>query len=310
VPRIVRVAAVQAAPIYLDLPRSIEKAVALIADAAAGGARLVAFPETWLPGYPAWLSLGRGVNQFGDPAVKLVYARLRNNSVAIPSPTIDVLAAAARQHAVVLSMGINERVDVGPGRGTLYNTQLIFDADGRLLRRHRKIMPTYSERLVWGVGSGNELAAVETAVGRVGALICWEHWMPLARQALHDSSEDFHVAAWPTARPGTGQIASRHYAFEGRCFVIAAAAILRARDLPEELATAMPLEDDALVMQGGSAIFGPDGSELAGPVWDEEIIVVADCDLDVIAQESLTLDVTGHYARPDIFDFKVRGDGS
>ena len=296
------VAAVQASPVYLDLPASLAKAEILIAQAAATGAKLVVFPETWLPGYPAWLDCCRDVNLWDSPAVKQVYRRLVENSVVVPSATTDALGAAARVHGVVFSISVHERVLAGPGRGTLYNTLLTFDADGRLAHAHRKLMPTYTERLIWGQGDGHSLHAVDTAVGRVGGLICWEHWLPPARQRLHELGEDVHVAAWPQLKE-MNLIASRHYAFEGRCFVVAAGAIMHARDLPAELAPTPELaaEPNALVLRGGSVIIGPNGIVLAGPVYDEELILTAEIDLARITEEKLTLDVAGHYARPDVF---------
>lgn len=302
----VKVAAVQAGPVYLDLGRSLEKALALITDAASLGAKLIVFPETWLPGYPAWLDCCRDVALWDYEPTKRVFARLMENSVAVPGPVTETLGDAAREHAVVLNIGVNERVVEGPGRGTLFNSMLTFGADGALLNHHRKIMPTYTERMIWGQGDGSSLRAVPTEPGRVGGLICWEHWMPLARQVLHQSGEDIHAAAWPQVKE-MNLIASRHYAFEGRCFVIACGAIMRASELPDELELieALKQESDTFVLNGGSAIIAPDGSLLAGPVFNEEVILTAEIDLSRIAEENLALDVTGHYSRPDIFDFKM-----
>jgi nitrilase len=303
---IIKVAAVQAAPVYLDLRRSVEKAVALIAEAARLGASLVAFPETWLPGYPAWLDCCRDVALWDHEPTKKLFARLMENSVVVPGPVTEALADAAREHQVVLNISAHERVTQGAGRGTLYNTMLTFDSDGALLNSHRKIMPTYTERLIWGEGDGTSLRAVDTEAGRVGGLICWEHWMPLARQVLHLSGEDIHIAAWPQVKE-MNLVASRHYAFEGRCFVIACGAVMKAGELPPELERIASLEDpDAFVLNGGSAIIAPDGSLLAGPVFGEETILTADLDLSRIAEESLTLDVTGHYYRPDLFELKLK----
>jgi len=305
--RVVRAAAVQAAPVLLDLERSVAKAERLIARAAARGATLVALGETWLPGYPAWLDLVPGAAFWDHAPMKVVHARLRANSVVIPGPATRRLGRAARAHRVVLVIGVHERVESGPGHGTLYNTQIIFGPDGAILATHRKLVPTHAERLAWGPGDGGGLTAIAAGGARVGTLICWEHWMPLARQAMHESGEEIHVAAWPTVRD-MYQVASRHYAFEGRCFVLAVGQILRARDLPRELDLPRDLRGrpDALVAGGGTCIIGPDGAILAGPVFDREEIVVADLDLDRIAGESLALDVTGHYNRPDVFEFRVR----
>jgi len=298
----IRVAAVQAAPIHLDLNRSLQKAQALIAEAAALGAKLIVFGETFLPGYPAWLDCCRDVALWDHEPVKKVFARLRENGVVVPSETIDAIGRTARDLGVVVNIGAHERVMEGAGRGTLYNTMLTFGADGALLNKHRKIMPTHSERMIWGQGDGSSLRAVQTEVGRVGGLICWEHWMPLARQALHISGEDVHVAAWPQVKE-MNLVASRHYAFEGRCFVIACGSIMRASEIPAELELMESLKQkpDALVLSGGSAIIAPDGKVIAGPVFKAETILTADLDFSQIAEESLALDVTGHYFRPDIF---------
>ncbi|HYV06971.1 MAG TPA: carbon-nitrogen hydrolase family protein [Blastocatellia bacterium] len=302
----VRVAAVQAAPVYMDLERSVEKALSLIGDAARLGAKLVVFPETWLPGYPAWLDCCRDVALWDHEPTKRVFARLMANSVIVPGPVTETLAAAAREHQVVLNISAHERIREGAGRGTLYNTMLTFGSDGLLLNRHRKIMPTYTERLVWGEGDGASLRAVDTEAGRVGGLICWEHWMPLARHVLHVSGEDIHVAAWPQVKE-MNLVASRHYAFEGRCFVIACGAIMKSSELPPELERIEALNNpDSPVLNGGSAIIAPDGSLLAGPIFGEETILTADLDLSRIAEESLALDVTGHYYRPDLFEVKLK----
>ena len=304
---ITKVAAVQAAPVYLDLSRSVEKSIGLIAEAASSGAKLIVFPETWLPGYPAWLDCCRDVAVWDHTPVKKVFARLMENSVVVPGPVTEALGQAAREHEIVLNISVHERVVEGSGRGTLYNTMLTFGADGTLLNHHRKIMPTYTERLIWGQGDGSSLRAVVTDLGRIGGLICWEHWMPLARQVLHQSGEDIHIAAWPQVKE-MNLIASRHYAFEGRCFVIACGAVMRASELPAELEPIESLKQrpDSFVLNGGSAIIAPDGSLLAGPVFEEEVILTADLDLSRIAEESLALDVSGHYSRPDIFEVKLR----
>jgi len=302
-----RIAIVQAAPVFMDLDGSLEKARAFIRDAALQGAELVAFPEAWLPGYPAWLDCCRDVGLWDHEPMKKVFARLVENSVVVPSSNTQALASMAGEYGVVLSLGVNERVKEGPGHGTIYNTNLLFNSEGTLLTRHRKIMPTFTERMVWGAGDGQSLRAEDTSAGRVGALICWEHWMPLARQVLHISREDIHVAAWPWVKE-MNLVASRHYAFEGRCFVLACGGILRAKDLPQELEAVESLrsQPDSLILQGGSAIIGPDGEILAGPASEGETILIAEIDLSAITWGSLTLDVTGHYARPDIFDVRLK----
>jgi len=218
--RAVRVAAVQAAPALLDLSVSLDRLEAWTGRTAGEGAQLVAFGETWLTGYPAWLDESPQAALWGHPGARAVFQRLVENSVEVPGPAADRMARLAREHGVTLVVGVHERA----GR-TLYNTQLTFTPDGSLLRRHRKLMPTYHERMVWGQGDGSALAAVAVNGAKVGSLVCWEHWMPLARQALHDSGEEIHVAGWPGVHE-MHQVASRGYAFEGRCFVLAVGSIL------------------------------------------------------------------------------------
>src|SRR6185436_2764183 len=231
---IVKVAAVQAAPVYLDLARSVEKAIGLISDAATAGAQLIVFPETWLPGYPAWLDTCRDVALWNSEPVKAVFGRHAAESVDVNGPGGAALARIAKDVSATLVIGVVERVASGPGNGTLFNSLLTYGADGHLLNHHRKLMPTYTERLVWGRGDTEGLRAVDVGGARVGGLICWEHWMPLARQAMHESGEDIHVAVWPTVHD-MHVIASRQYAFEGRCYVIAAGSLMRASALPSEL---------------------------------------------------------------------------
>ena len=305
--KFVRVAAVQASPVLNDLPRCLEKTKTLIQEAAAQGAELVAFPESWLPGYPAWLDCCRDVAVWDHEALKSVYARLVSNSVPVPGPETSDLCGLAKEFGVDVNIGVHERVAEGPGHGTLYNAMLTIDRDGVLRNHHRKIMPTFTERMIWGQGDGSGLHAVNTTSARIGGLICWEHWMPLARHTLHVSREEIHVAAWPWVKE-MNLVASRHYAFEGRCFVIACGAILRAGDLPAELELVPSLQGkpDELVLRGGSAIIGPDGSIIAGPVFEKETTIVSEIDLSSIVRENLALDVTGHYARPDIFDVLLK----
>ena len=303
--RTVRVAIAQdeVAP---DLASGLARTATLVREARAQGATLVVFPETWLPGYPVWLDVCRDVALWDHAPVKAVFRRMAEQSVAVPGPACDALAAMAREAEVVLVVGVTERVERGPGQGTLYNAILTFGPDGALLNHHRKLVPTYTERMVWGPGDADGLRAVDTPAGRVGALVCWEHWMPLARQALHESGEDVHVALWPTAHELL-QVASRHYAFEGRCFVLAAGSLMRARALPPELE---PHPDrvphaEAWVMRGGSAIIGPDGRYVVEPVYDEARLLVADLDLGRVREERMSLDVTGHYHRPDVLQLAV-----
>jgi len=291
------------------LDAGLSNVATLVGDAAANGAALVAFPETFLPGYPIWLDVCRDVALWDHSPVKRVYRRMADESVVVPSETTQQLAAAARDGNITVVIGVIERVASGAGQGTLYNSILIFGPDGSLLNHHRKLVPTYTERMVWGPGDAAGLRAVDTPVGKVGALVCWEHWMPLARHAMHESGEDIHVALWPTVHE-MHQVASRQYAFEGRCFVLASGSVMRASALPAELEPhpeKVP-SSDHWVLRGGSAIVAPDGSYLAGPVYEQPTMLFADVDVGRIREERMTLDVTGHYHRPDVFAFSVARD--
>ena len=300
----ITVGIVQASPVFNDLQASLEKAVGLIAEAAREGARLVAFGETWLAGYPAWLDHSPYAALWNHQPTKEVYALMRRNSIVVGSPETEILQEAAGENKVSIVIGANERVDKGIGNGTLYNSLLTFDETGKLINHHRKLIPTYTERLVHGQGDADGLQAAETAAGRVGGLVCWEHWMPLARQAMHNTGEQIHVAVFPTVHE-MHQIASRQYAFEGRCFVLAAGLIMKTGDLPAELLQDMPLDSNELLLRGGSCIVAPDGSYIVEPVFDEEKILTAEIDLSQIDREKMTLDVSGHYQRQDVFNFTV-----
>jgi nitrilase len=301
----IRVAIAQA-EVQPTLDAGLAATVRLIGDASAAGAGLVVFPETWLPGYPAWLDVCRDVSLWDHEPVKRVFRRMAEESVVVPGPATDALSAAAREAGIVVVIGVTERIDAGPSHGTLYNAALTFDADGRLVNHHRKLVPTYTERMVWGLGDADGLTAVATRVGRVGALVCWEHWMPLARQAMHDSGEDIHVALWPTAHEML-QVASRHYAFEGRCFVLVAGSLMRASGLPTELEphAGKVRSSGDWVLRGGSAIVGPDGRYIVEPCFDRPDLIVSDIDLGRVREERMTLDVSGHYHRPELLRLEI-----
>lgn len=299
----VRVTVVQA-EVSLTLAEGLVRTRELTREARAQGSDLVVFPETWLPGYPIWLDVCRDVALWDHEPVKQVFARHAAESVDVAGASGAELARIARECGVTLVIGVTERVASGAGRGTLYNALLTYGPDGALLNHHRKLVPTYTERMVWGHGDADGLRAVDTPVGRVGGLICWEHWMPLARQALHASGEDVHVAAWPTVHENN-QIASRHYALEGRCFVLAAGSLMRASALPVELeahpervATA-----NQYVLRGGSCIIAPNGQYVVPPVFEATALLHAELDLGMVRREQMALDVAGHYSRPDVLRF-------
>ena len=302
----IRVALIQARPVYYDLAQTVAKALSLISEAAGQGAQLIAFGETFFPGYPAWLDYAIDYSLWYHTPTKQIYSRLVANSMTLEGPQMQQLREGARKYDIVLVLGINERVPSGRGNRSLYNSIVTIDADGAILNHHRKLRPTYTEQLVWAPGDGAGLGAVETAAGRVGGLICWEHWMPQARQALHISNESIHIALWPAVKE-MHQIASRHYAFEGRTFVLAVGNIMPASDFPTELELPEDLRagPESLLLNGGSAVIAPDGAYLVKPVYGEETILYADLDLNRIAEEQMTLDVTGGYARDDIFTFAI-----
>jgi predicted amidohydrolase len=306
-----RLAVVQHPPVFLNLARSVERAVALIRDAVAHGAQCIVFPETWLPGYPVWLDEAPTAGLWDYEPAKALHQVLSDNAIVVPGPEIDTLRTLAREGAAAIVMGAHERAG-----GTLYNTMVLIGPDGDL-RVHRKVMPTYTERMVWGMGDGSTLEVLETPFGRVGGLICWEHWMPLARAAMHARGETIHVAQWPGVKD-LHLLASRHYAFEGQCFVAVAGAVLTRGDMlagfdslelgahpARTLLEAIPGDADRLLLRGHSAIVAPDTSYLAGPAPAEATTIYADLDPGQITRGHLALDVDGHYARPDIFQLTV-----
>ena len=298
-----RVAVVQAAPVLFDRDTTIDKAVHLIREAAQGGAQLVVFPEAFVPAYPRWLSFGTIIGSRSDEGRQL-FARYFNNSVEVPSPATDRLGEAAREAGVWLAMGIIERDSIG---GTLYCTILYFGPDGAIMGKHRKLKPTAAERLVWGEGDGSTMPVFDTSIGRLGGLICWENYMPLARTALYTKGIELYLAPTADARDGW-QATIRHIALEGRCFVLACnqyvTKAMYPTDLGPEAMTDLELAPD-VVCRGGSAILSPLGDYLAGPLYGEEGILYADLDPDALAGARYDFDPIGHYSRPDIFTFAV-----
>jgi nitrilase len=300
-----RVAAVQASPVFMDREASVEKACRLVAEASTNGAQLAVFPEAWLPGFPIWIERAPGTALWDHQPAKDAFTRLVANAVEVPGAATDALCSAAAEAGCDVVMGINERQG-GRLSGTLYNTIIYVGADGRLAGKHRKLIPTYAERLIWGQGDGSTLGAFDSSVGRVGGLVCWEHWMPLARHAMHVKGEQVHAALWPAVEE-IHQIASRHYAFEARCFVVAVGSVLRRDQVPEDLTIfhGDGIDPEENLLDGGSAIIGPDGNYLAGPAGAEETILYADLDTSRIAAEHQTFDPVGHYARPDVFGVTI-----
>jgi nitrilase len=288
-------ACIQAEPVLFDRAATIERIAELAAEAAGNGAQLILFPEAFIPAYPSnrWVQFLSAGGE-GKP----VYAKLARESLEVPGPDTERLGEIAREHGLWLAVGANELA-----RGTIYNALLVFGPDGKLALHHRKLMPTNHERLVWGLGDGAGLEAVETDLGRVGGLICWENLMPLARFALYETGVEIYLA--PTADDSEQWHDSiRHIARESRAFVLSCCVFQRASSYPDDVPLA---EGDELMGRGGSAILAPDGSYLAGPAWDEEAILYAELDPQRLYEERQRFDPAGHYHRPDVFQLRRLG---
>jgi len=293
------VAAVQAAPVLLDREATIGKVVALAEKAAGEGARLVAFPEAFVPGYPDWVWRTRP----WDADATALYARLLDQAVVVGSPAAGVLAETARRLRIWLSVGVDERDEAG---STIYNSLLHFAPDGSLAARHRKLMPTGGERLVWGMGDGSTLTVIDTGFGRLGGLICWENYMPLARTALYAQGIDVYLApTWDNSEVWVPTL--RHIAREGRTYVIGVTSCIRATDLPADLPGRAGLYggSDDWLSRGNTAIIGPDGDVLAGPLVGEEGILYAEIDPARARASRQQFDPVGHYSRSDVLRLSV-----
>jgi nitrilase len=296
------VACAQLEPVVFDRDATIEKLAGGAAEAAGKGAQLAVFPEAFVPVYPssAWAKALAG---WADPRAKEAFALLAEESVEIPGPAERRLGEIAREHELWLVTGVTERDPARPG--TLYNTLLYHSPSGELALKHRKLVPTNHERLVWGPGDGGGLEAVETPLGRIGGLICWENYMPLARFALYESGVELYIAS--TADDGeTWQSTIVHIARESRAFVIAPSHFQRASSYPDTFPLRPLLEELDVIGRGGSAILGPDGAYLAGPLWDEEGILYAELDPRRLAEERQRFDPVGHYHRPDVLGLERR----
>jgi len=296
-----KIAAVQAAYVLMDREACVAKAVDLLAKAAAEGAGIVVFPEVFIPGTPIWIDsrpIWDGDGQW--------YALLVDQAVVVPGPVTDTLGAAAREAGVYLVIGVEEREPHGT---TIYNTTLYFGPDGTLLGKHRKLMPTGSERTVWGMGDGSTLPVIDTPHGRLSGLTCWENYMPLARFYLYAQGVDIWTA--PTLAPGDGWIATmRHIAREGRCYVVGVNPCLHVDQIPADFPDRdqvwhVAQDGDEWVEPGNSVIIGPNADVLAGPARHEETILTAEIDIDSVRAARRLFDPVGHYNRPDIFRLTV-----
>ncbi len=293
----IKVAAIQAATIPFDGPAATARTVALLAEAASTGAKLAVFPEAFIGGYPKGLDFGCSIGRRTAEG-RADFARYVKGSIAVPGPEVDQLVAACATHDMHAVVGVMEREG-----GTLYCTALYLSPEG-LLGKHRKVMPTGSERLVWGFGDGSTLTVVDTPLGRLGGAICWEHYMPLMRAAYY--AKGVQIWAAPTADDRETWVATmQHVAMEGRCFVIGACQVMRRSDFPQDYASRIDAEPDEWMMHGRSVIVGPLGDILAGPLVDAEGILTAEIDTDELIGAKLDFDPVGHYARPDLFSLRV-----
>jgi nitrilase len=293
----VQAAVVQAAPIGFDREQTIDKLERLVAEAAGGGAQVAVFPEAFVPGYPKGLDFGAVVGQRTEDG-RDQFRRYFDAAIEVPGPDVDRIATAAHEHAVHLVVGVIER-----DGGTLYCTALFFSPEC-YLGKHRKLMPTGAERLIWGFGDGSTLPVYETSLGRLGAVICWENYMPMLRMAMYAKGIQIYCAPTADSRE-TWLPTMRHVALEGRCFVLTTCQFLRRSDLPMDIPNRISDQPGTVLLGGGAAIIGPRGAVLAGPCFDEETILYAELDLDEIARGKFEFDVAGHYSRPDVFQLSV-----
>ena len=293
-----RVAVVQAGSVLFDTPRTMAKLKELVAEAAGRGAKFALFPEAFLGGYPKGIDFGVRVGM-RSPEGRDWFRRYFESAISIPGPETEALCELSKAAGMDLAVGVIEREG-----STLYCSVLFTGRDGRILGRHRKLMPTAAERLIWGFGDGSTLSVLETAAGRAGAAICWENYMPLLRTALY--AQDLQLYCAPTVDDRETWLPTmRHIAMEGRCFVLSACQFLKRSDCPEDYDPIQGNEPDTLLIRGGSSITDPFGQVLAGPCYGEETVLTADLDFRALARARFDLDVTGHYARPEVFQLKV-----
>lgn len=299
----VKVAVVQAAPILFDRDATVEKTCQLLREAAGNGAKLVLFPEAFIPAYPRGLSFGMVVGSRTMEG-RCLWQRYWDNAVEIPGPATEILGAAVREAEVYMAIGVIEK-DAEFSGGTLYCTLLYFGPDGAILGKHRKLKPTGAERLIWGEGDGSTMPVFETKLGKIGGLICWENYMPLARTFLYSKGVELYLAPTADSRD-TWQATLHHIACEGRCFVLGCNQYVTKDMYPADLQDHPELAGQPdLMCRGGSAIISPLGAVIAGPLYDQEGILYAELDPGEIVRAKVDFDVVGHYARPDVFQLLV-----
>ena len=294
----VQVAVVQAAPVMFDTQRSLQKLAEFTADAKKLRAGLIVFPEAFIAGYPKGHDFGVSVG-IRSTEGRDQFFRLFESAIDVPGPSTEFIGNVAKEHCAHLVVGVIEK-----DGGTLYCTALMFGPDGGLLGKHRKLMPTAMERVIWGSGDGSTLLVVPTSIGKLGTVICWENYMPLLRTAMYAKGIELYCAITVDDR-NTRVPTVTHIALEGRCFVLSACQVLRRSDLPSNYPTDRLPGSEQMLIRGGSCIIGPLGQILAGPKCGEECILTADLDLADLPRAKFDLDVVGHYARPDVFRLEV-----
>lgn len=291
-------AVVQAAPVAFDTPRTLDKLRALASQAAKMGAKLAVFPEAFVSAYPRGLDFGARIGS-RTPEGREMFRRYHASAIEVPGPEVELIGKAGAEHGLHLVVGVIER-----SGGTLYCSALFFGPDGRYLGKHRKLMPTASERLIWGFGDGSTLTTVDTELGRIGAAICWENYMPLLRAAMYAKGVQLYCAPTADGRP-TWLPTVQHIALEGRCFVLSANQFARRRDYPDDYPLEGAHAPDEILSRGGSCIVSPLGEVLAGPDHERECVLTAEINLDDIVRAKFDFDAVGHYARPDVFRLQV-----
>ena len=292
-----RIAVVQASPALFNMQQGLEKVADYLHQAAQEKVQLVLFPEAYLPGYPRSLGFGTVVGSRSEQG-RLLWQLYYENSLRVGDQAFQTLSKLARQHQVYLVIGVIEQAQIG---GTLFCTMLYFNPNGQFIGKHRKIKPTAAERIIWGEGAGDDIRVYQTEIGRIGGLICWENYMPLARMALYQQGVELYLA--PTAdQRDNWQATMQHIALEGRCFVVGCNQFVTRAMYPEFLQSEIPSEQKIL-SRGGSVVFNPLGQIIAGPIFNREELIFADINLSQIIQGKMDFDVVGHYARPDLFGF-------
>jgi nitrilase len=296
-------AVVQTSPVFFNKVQTVDKIQALIGQASKKKASLIVFPEVIIPGYPRGLIFGTTVGSRTLEGREM-FLRYWENSVVVPGPETNLLARAAKEANAFVAVGVTEKDKISD---TLYCTLLYFSPEGNLIHKHRKLKPTAAERILWGEGDGSDLNVLDTSIGKLGGLICWENYMPFARTALYQQGIEIYVAPTADCR-GTWQSSLEHIACEGRCFVLGCNQILTSEHYPEELKSQLSTTDHFSPSTGGSCIISPLGKRLAGPLYDQEGILTAEIDHREIIKAKMDFDVIGHYARPDVFELRVKGN--